>query len=79
MKDLLKVENLIELHEKLDEFATYHKNKGGQEAHQLIKTEFFDKVKLLPRDGSKEGLLRDSGYDCAIKRVLQLLHKTFVP
>ena len=77
--DLLNTENLVELHERLNEFATYHKNKGGQEAHKLIKNELVDKVKSQPRDGSKEGLLRDEGYDRAIKQVLELLHKTFVP
>lgn len=77
--ELLNTENLVELHEKLNEFATYHKNKGGQEAHKLIKNELVDKVKALPCDGSKEGLLRAEGYDRAIKRVLELLHKTFVP
>jgi hypothetical protein len=43
--DLLNAKNLVELHEKLNEFATYHKNKGGQEAHKLIKNELVDKVK----------------------------------
>ena len=37
MENLLNTENLIELHDKLNEFATYHENKGGQKAHQLIK------------------------------------------
>lgn len=77
--DLLNTENLVELHENLNKFATYHKNKGGQEAHKLIKNELVDKVKSKPRDGSKEGLLIDQGYDIAIKQVLELLHKTFVP
>ncbi len=77
--DLLNTENLVELHDKLNEFATYHKNKGGQEAHKLIKNELVDKVKSQPRDGSKEGLLIDEGFDRAIKAVLQLLHKTYVP
>ena len=79
MENLLNTENLVELHEKLNEFATYHQNKGGQMAHQLIKTELIDKVKMQPRDGSPEGLLRDSGYDMAVKQVLTLLHQNFVP
>lgn len=79
MQDLLNTENLVELHEKLNEFATYHQNKGGQKAHQLIKYELIDKRKDSPRDGSKEGLLRDEGYDTALKHVLSLLHKRFVP
>ena len=69
--DLLNTENLVELHEKLNEFATYHKNKGGHEAHELIKNELVDKVKSQPRDGSKEGIssfafATDEGYDRAI-------------
>jgi len=75
--DLLNTENLIELHEKLNEFATYCKNKTGHEAHKLIKNELVDKVKSYPRDGSKEGLLRDEGYDRAISQVLTLLHETY--
>lgn len=78
MGNLFKNKNLVELNEKLNEFATYHQNKGGQMAHQLIKTELSDKAKEN-RDGSPEGLLRDSGYDMAIKLVLALLHKRFVP
>ena len=77
--DLLNTENLVELYGKLNEFATYYKNKGGQEAHKLIKNELVDKVKSQPRDGSKEGLLIAQGFDRAIKAVLQLLHKTYVP
>ena len=79
MEDLLNTENLVELHEKLNEFAKYHHHKGGQEAHKLIKNELVDKVKSQPRDGSKEGLLRDEGYDKALKDVLSLLHRVFVP
>ena len=73
--DLLNTENLVELHEKLNEFATYHKNKGGHEAHELIKNELVSLPQ--PRDGSKEGRLRDEGYDIAIKQVLTLLHETY--
>lgn len=79
MDNLLKTDNLVELHEKLNEFAKYHQNKGGQEAHQLIKYELIDKHKDNIRDGSKEGLLRDEGYDLALKQVLSILHNRFVP
>ncbi len=80
--DLLYTEDLIELHEKLNYFATYHKNKGGHEAHELIKNELVDKVKSQPRDGSEEGissfaLATDEGYDRAINDVLALLHETY--
>lgn len=79
MENLLESQNLIELHEKLDEFAKYHQNLGGQMAHKLIKSELIDKVKGMPRDGSEQGLLRDEGYDRALKNCLSLLHKNFVP
>ena len=79
MSNLLNSENLIELHEKLSEFANYHQNKGGQKAHRLIKYELIDKNKESPRDGSREGLLINEGYELALKQVLALLHKTFVP
>lgn len=78
MKDLLNTENLVELHEKLNEFAKYHHNKGGQEAHQTIKKVLIDNLKDNPRDGSKEGKLRDEGYDKALKDVLSLLQRVFV-
>ncbi len=73
--DLLNTENLVELHEKLNEFATYHRNKTGHEVRKLIKDELVDLPQ--PRDGSKEGRLRDEGYDRAINQVLTLLHKTY--
>jgi hypothetical protein len=77
--DLLNADNLVELHEKLSEFAKHHENKGGQAAHRLIKLKLVDEVKSQIRDGSKEGMLIEEGYDNAIKQVLKLLHKTFVP
>lgn len=78
MENLLEFD-LVELHEKLSAFAKYHHNKGGQAAHQIIKKRLIDDVKQSPRDGSKEGVLRDEGYDQAMKDVLSLLHLTFVP
>ena len=69
MKELLNAENLIEFHNALDQFANYHQNKGGQEAHRLIKR-FWDETPLN---------IRDTSYDYAMKTVLQLLHTKFVP
>ena len=77
MKDILKSENLIELHEKLNEFAKYHFNKGGQKAHGIIN-EFWNIKKTHPR---VEQLGSDSyyeGYDEAFKHVLEILHNKFV-
>ena len=78
MKDLLSTENLIELHEELNEFAKHHQNKGGQEAHKLIKA-IWDESKAHPRDGSPEGFQRDKGFDLAFKTILEHLHNRFVP
>lgn len=77
--DLSNCKKLVDLHQALTEFAEYYKNKGGQQAHRLIKNELIDKVKSQPRDGSKEGMLINEGYDKAVKQVLDLLHKVFVP
>ena len=77
-KDLLNTESIIELHEKLNEFAIHHENKGGQKAHQLVKS-IWDESKLNTRDGSKEGIIHDKGFDLAFETVLDALYKRFVP
>lgn len=76
---ILNTENLIELHEQLNEFAQHHHNKGGQRAHKLIKETFIDQLKDSPRDGSERGLIENEVYDRTIKQVLSLLHREFVP
>jgi hypothetical protein len=78
-KEILTSENLIEIHENLNKFAKYHYNKGGQEAHETIKKVLIDNLKDNPRDDSPEGRLIDEGYDKALKDVLSLLHRVFVP
>lgn len=78
MENLLS-ENLIELHEQLSEFAKHHQNKGGQDAHKIIKKTFIDDIKEQVRDGSPEAMLRDDGFDLAIRQVLALLRSTFIP
>ena len=45
--------SLIEQHKEFDEFAKYHHNKGGQEAHKLAK-DMWQEIKLNPIDGSNE-------------------------
>lgn len=75
-KEILKSENLIEIHENLNEFAKHHQNLGGQKAHKLIKSNLIDKDKI--RDGSENMKNWYEGYDAAMKQVLSLLHKTFV-
>lgn len=76
-KEILTSENLIEIHENLNDFAKHHQNLGGQKAHKLIKSEIIDKD--TPRDGSENMVEYYRGYDYAMKQVLSLLHKTFVP
>ena len=78
MQDLLNVENLVELHEKLNEFATHHENKGGQKAHQLIKA-MWDESKYNPRSSAERDLIHDEGFDLAFKAILEMLHTKFVP
>ncbi len=76
MKDILKSENLIELHEKLNEFAKYHFNKGGQKAHSTIE-EFWNIEKMKPRV-VESGSDYYKGYDEAFKHILEILHNKFV-
>jgi hypothetical protein len=78
MTQILNTENLVELHDQLNEFAKHHQNKGGQEAHKFIKN-MWDENKASPRDGSESGILRDEGYDYAFRTILEHLHKRFVP
>ena len=77
-KEILNTENLSELYEQLDEFAKYHQNKGGHEAHKIVKA-IWDKSKEGTRDGSPDGLNRDEGFDNAFKFILSKLHDRFVP
>jgi len=78
MSELLNAENLVELHEQLNDFAKHHQNKGGQEAHKLVKA-IWDESKANPRDGSPDGLKHDEGFDKAFKIILGELHRKFVP
>ena len=80
MTDLLNVENLVELHGKLEEFAKHHQNKGGQEAIRLLHSlkDRLDKDND-PRDGSETGMAYDQGFDAAFRTISQELHKRFVP
>jgi len=77
-KEILTSENLIEIHENLNDFAKHHQNLGGQKAHKLIKT-MWDETKSQPRDGSEIGLAKDAGFDYAFNIILKELHKQFVP
>jgi hypothetical protein len=78
MKELFESENLIELHDKLNEFAVYHQNKGGQKAHKLIKSK-LDELNSTEYEHTNESILIDRGYKMAYKEILELLHLNFVP
>jgi len=76
--EILNTENLVELHEQLNDFARHHQNKGGQEAHKLVKA-IWDESKAHERDGSEDAIKRDEGFDIAFKFILGELHTRFVP
>lgn len=78
MSELLNAENLVELHEQLNDFAKHHQNKGGQGAHKLIK-KMWDESKYNPRSGAERDLIHDEGFDLAFKAILEALHTRFVP
>jgi hypothetical protein len=76
-KEILTSESLIDIHQSLNAFAKHHQNMGGQEAHRLIKSEFMDgnNNRCVPKD-----MIRwYEGYDAAIKEVLSVLYRRFVP
>lgn len=67
-------ENLIELHEKLNDFAIHHQNKGMQKAHDIIQAEFKSITNQI-RSGREEDIIRDKGYDQAFCDVMELIKK----
>ena len=78
MENILDL-NLIELHQKLAEFAKHHQNMGAQEVHRLVQKVLVDEVAGKPRSGSPESIARDAGYDKAIADVLSLIRVNFIP
>jgi hypothetical protein len=78
MTQILNTGNLVELNEQLNDFAKHYQNKGGQEAHKLVKA-IWDESKAHPRDGSPDGLKYNEGFDGAFKIILAELHRKFVP
>lgn len=70
-------ENLIEIYDNLNEFAKHHQNIGVQKARKLIESELIDKDRI--GDGSENMKRWYEGYDVAMKEVLSLLHRRFVP
>jgi len=68
--------NLVDLHNNLNDFASYHQDKGGQKAHQLIRQEICEKRKDMPMAAEDEKY--HDGYNAAIRDVLKLIHSNFV-
>ena len=67
-------ENLIELHEKLNDFAVYHQKMGMENAHKIIEAEFKG-IKSHARSGQKDDMLRDKGYDQAFCDIMELIKR----
>jgi len=85
MENLLKSENLIELHKNLEEFASYHHDKGGQRAHKLVQEHRLayneERSHYTSADDKESEIAFKShlkGYNDALLTILGLLHKTFV-
>lgn len=68
----LNSENLIEIHEKLDEFARHHHNKGAKEVYMFIKKLTEDRA-TEPSVGIKEDQLIEEGYSRALYDLLSKL------
>ncbi len=67
-------ENLIELHEKLNNFAVHHQDIGMKKAYDIIDSE-FKRVQSNLRSGHKDDVLADKAYDQAFCDVLELIKK----
>jgi hypothetical protein len=76
MAEILNTENIVELYQTLDSFASYYKGHGHEEAFFAIKAE-LKKRKSGIRDGSKEGILRDEAIDQTFESILNLLNEKF--
>ena len=72
MAELLNTEDLVKLHAQLEDFAHYHRTKGGLQVAQVIKDWKKEKQREMG-NGSPEGLLRSAGYDKAVSDIFALL------
>lgn len=77
MGKIFKSKSMIELQEELNEFASHHQNKGGQEAHRVI----VHHRDLIQKDEEYQNTTDPykAGYQHAITDVLSILYKKFVP
>lgn len=76
-KSRLETENLIDLHEKLNEFAEHYKKVGSHNAIKKIgdlKRRFDNE----PAANDKNGRLIDEGYKRAFQLILSELNKEFI-
>jgi hypothetical protein len=71
IEEILKSENLIEIHEKLNSFAQHHQRVGFKKAQDILG-EFLHERAEQVRDGSSHGKIFDKGYDNAIEDILRL-------
>ena len=75
--EFLNAENLVELHEQLNDFAEHYKNIGGKDAYKLVQA-IWDESKANPRNGSPDGLKFNEGLDSTFKHILSELRKKFI-
>lgn len=75
---MVDIQNLILLHEELDDFARHHQRIGGEIAQKVIM-QIRDKnlYGYSARDSSPEGMKYDEGFESAIKIILEHLEKEF--
>jgi hypothetical protein len=77
--EILTSENLIEIHENLNDFAKHHQNLGGQKAYKLIKV-MWDESKPEERVGGddQEGFWIDQGFNRAFRMIFKELRREFL-
>ncbi len=74
---LFKFDSISEMNDKLNEFAKENQDKGGQEAHRIVK-QLWDNTRQITDTFApiKEGF--DEGYNKAMKEALAVLRQRFV-
>ncbi len=70
--ELLNNENLIEVHEKLNEFAVHHQGIGRKDAFKLVK-KIRGQWGESPSEATEEARLKNEWYDRAVSDILRLL------
>lgn len=62
MNDILNTTNIIELHQKLSEFAIHHQKKGVEQAVLLIDNKISE-LKSMLKSGNPKDVIRDEAID----------------